>query len=105
MDSHPTIPDDILAVAEDLIPQMDVEPGKSMRGSMVYYAAMAIKQERQKYAAIERDATRYRWLRDGNAYRPEEMSVEGGDDLDALCDDGLAGGVGDPDASRYNVTP
>lgn len=41
-----------------------------------------------------RDAARYRWLRDGNAYRPEELSVTGGDDLDSLCDDGLAGGNG-----------
>jgi hypothetical protein len=36
-------------------------------------------------AAI-RDAERYRWLRDGNAYAPEEEHVRGGEDLDYLCD-------------------
>jgi hypothetical protein len=35
------------------------------------------------------DAARYRWLRRGNAYAPEERCVTGGDALDALCDEGL----------------
>lgn len=52
MGSHPTIPDDILAAAENLIPQMDAEPSRALRGSMVYYAAMAIKQERERCAKI-----------------------------------------------------
>lgn len=52
---HPTIPDDILAAAEDLIPRMDLEPGKNMRGCMVYYAAMGIKQERERCAKVVED--------------------------------------------------
>jgi len=36
------------------------------------------------------DAARYRWLRDGNAYAPEEDGVRGDDDLDKLCDAALA---------------
>jgi hypothetical protein len=40
--------------------------------------------------ALKRDAARYRWLRDDNAYAPEEGHVRGGEELDALCDEGLA---------------
>ncbi len=36
------------------------------------------------------DARRYRFLRDGNGYLPEEEMVRGGDELDALCDYGIA---------------
>jgi len=36
--------------------------------------------------AAEADAARYQWLRNGNAYAPEEAMVEGGDELDRLCD-------------------
>lgn len=36
--------------------------------------------------ADRRDAARYRWLRDGNAYAPEENYVTGGEELDKLCD-------------------
>lgn len=32
------------------------------------------------------DAARYRWLRNNNAYAPEEDSVRGGIELDILCD-------------------
>jgi len=32
------------------------------------------------------DALRYRWLRDGNGYLPEEHGITGGEALDALCD-------------------
>jgi len=32
------------------------------------------------------DARRYRFLRDGNGYLPEEEGVRGGDELDAMCD-------------------
>lgn len=35
------------------------------------------------------DAARYRWLRAGNGYAPEENYARGGTQLDALCDDGL----------------
>lgn len=53
---------------------------------------------REATAEMALDAARYRWLRAGNAYRPEEMGVTGGEPLDALCDDGLSGGIGDPNA-------
>lgn len=33
-----------------------------------------------------KDAARYRWLRDGNAYRPEEEGISGGEDLDRFID-------------------
>lgn len=41
-------------------------------------------------AELERDAMRYRWLRDGNAYMPEEQHIKGGEDLDTLCDEEIA---------------
>ena len=34
-----------------------------------------------------RDAERYRWLRNGNAYIPEEEGIRGGESLDKLCDE------------------
>ncbi len=37
-------------------------------------------------SSLVRDALRYRWLRDGNAYRPEEECITGGEELDELCD-------------------
>lgn len=39
---------------------------------------------------MAQDAERYRWLRDGNAYRPEEAGILGGVELDDFCD--LEGG-------------
>lgn len=49
------------------------------------------------------DAARYRWLRNGNGYVPEEEGVTGWEDLDQLCDEGLAEseaqGGGDPCAT------
>lgn len=39
--------------------------------------------------SLTRDAMRYRWLRDGNSYAPEEAMVRGGDELDSLCDAGI----------------
>lgn len=39
---------------------------------------------------MELDAARYQWLRDGNAYAPEEAAIQGGEFLDELCDDGIA---------------
>jgi hypothetical protein len=38
---------------------------------------------------LRRDAARYWWLRNGNAYEPEEQGVRGGKGLDELCDAGL----------------
>lgn len=37
-------------------------------------------------AEAQVDAARYRWLRDGNAYAPEECSITGGAALDDLVD-------------------
>lgn len=45
---------------------------------------------RENAGAAFRDAERYRWLRAGNAYMPEENFVRGGEDLDKLCDEALA---------------
>jgi hypothetical protein len=48
---------------------------------------------KQAFAELEKvlaDAARYRWLRDDNAYAPEEALVRGGEELDKLCDDGIA---------------
>jgi hypothetical protein len=39
-----------------------------------------------KLADALRDAARYQWLRAGNAYRPEEEYIDGGEELDQLCD-------------------
>lgn len=39
---------------------------------------------------VVRDAARYQWLRAENAYAPEEHQVTGGEELDQLCDNGLA---------------
>jgi hypothetical protein len=50
------------------------------------YAASVLEEAAR---VAEADAARYRWLRDGNAYKPEEEFVRGGDDLDALCDAGI----------------
>jgi hypothetical protein len=69
----------------------DVKPGGSV------WAAFIAEAIRDAEDALRLDAARYRWLRDENAYRPEEMSVTGGERLDKLCDHGLAGGNGDPD--------
>jgi hypothetical protein len=43
----------------------------------------------EELAALKRDAARYRWLRDGNAYAPEEAMIHGGSELDELCDEGI----------------
>lgn len=45
---------------------------------------------REQLRTAERDAARYRWLRNGNAYAPEEVHVRGGNELDEICDDGIA---------------
>lgn len=51
-----------------------------------------------EFVALSCDADRYRWLRDGNAYAPEEESISGGEDLDDLCDEALAQ-TGESDAN------
>lgn len=35
---------------------------------------------------LRADAERYRWLRDDNAYFPEEYAIRGGEELDAAID-------------------
>jgi hypothetical protein len=40
--------------------------------------------------AAETNDARYCWLREGNAYVPEESGVRGGEELDVLRDDGIA---------------
>ena len=45
----------------------------------------------EMFDALERDAERYRWLRDGNGYAPEENFARGGEELDKLCDKGIKG--------------
>ena len=47
------------------------------------------EQVADELIAMSRDAQRYRWLRDGNAYAPEEGFARGGEDLDKLCDQGI----------------
>jgi hypothetical protein len=49
-----------------------------------------IKALSLKLSSCEKDAERYRWLRDGNGYAPEEAMVRGGAELDRLCDEGIA---------------
>ena len=52
----------------------------------------AILSEIDGIRDLVRDAARYQWLRDGNAYAPEEELVTGGHELDALCDEGIREG-------------
>jgi len=40
--------------------------------------------------SILTDAQRYKWLRDGNAFAPEEQGISGGEELDQLCDGYIA---------------
>lgn len=45
----------------------------------------------ERLAQAEKDAARYRWLRDGHAYWPEEHYIRGGDALDELVDGEMQG--------------
>ena len=40
-----------------------------------------------------RDARRYRWLRSGNAYAPEEWGLTGGEKLDQWIDESIHDGT------------
>jgi len=53
-------------------------------------------------ASLTMDALRYRYLRNDRAYEPEEEGVHGGEDLDKLCDAGIARVMfdGDEEAGR-----
>ncbi|KVQ78509.1 hypothetical protein WK07_16740 [Burkholderia multivorans] len=54
------------------------------------FVGQTVTELRTKLEAAEKDAGRYRWLRDDNAYAPEEACIRGDADLDELCDDGIA---------------
>lgn len=41
--------------------------------------------------AAERDAARYRWLREDRGYFPEEEGLRGGDELDTAIDTAMKG--------------
>ncbi len=63
-----------------------------MRGPLAASEAEAIaKWDEQDTQRDARDAARYRWIRDGNAYFPEEQGITGGEDLDALIDSAMDG--------------
>lgn len=51
------------------------------------------ESEANELLAMARDAERYRHLRDGNAFMPEEQGVHGGEALDKLCDEGTPEGA------------
>lgn len=57
--------------------------GYKMTSRVAWFARAAHPEP----SADARDADRYRWLRDDNAYVPEEEGVRGGEQLDKLCDD------------------
>ena len=58
------------------------EPARAIFATILLEAAADLD-------SLKRDAARYRWLRDGNAYAPEESFVTGGEELDELCDEGI----------------
>lgn len=53
-------------------------------------AADTLRALRKALDEAELNNLRYLWLRDGNGYAPEENFVRGGEDLDKLCDEGIA---------------
>lgn len=48
-------------------------------------------EEKDELMTMARDAARYRWLRNGNGYAPEENHAHGYEKLDRLCDAGIEG--------------
>lgn len=63
-------------------------------GNLIVAMARALTNNVESSEDIEslrKDAERYRWLRAGNAYVPEECGVTGGVELDEICD-GKVGG-------------
>lgn len=55
--------------------------------AVLEFAALLLESE---YGRLARDARRYAWLRDHNAYIPEEAICPGGAELDRLCDEAIA---------------
>ncbi len=53
---------------------------------IVMSAADEIERQAKEIERLKIDAERYRRLRAGNAYAPEENGIRGGEALDELCD-------------------
>jgi hypothetical protein len=96
MRSPEDFPEDILIAAEKALDTMLCNCTEScggtdgLRRASIKDIARALLAER--LSATE-DAKRYRWLRAGNAYVPEEEMCEGGAGLDELCDEGIAAAI------------
>lgn len=63
--------------------------GPEVRYTLASAAEAEATRLRGELARVERDAARYRWLRDDNAYVPEEQGIRGGVELDELCDEDM----------------
>jgi len=61
-------------------------PEMEEAAGVIKYLRDRIEQLEAENAALRDDAERYRWLRDDNAFFPEEQMIMGGDDLDAAID-------------------
>jgi hypothetical protein len=59
-------------------------------GSSAAYKGARLAMTDAEIERLALDAARYRWLRDDNAYAPEEAAIPGGEDLDELCDESIA---------------
>lgn len=66
--------------------QEDYELLGNMRSTALHFADQEIDELRARVAELEKDAMRYRWLRDDNAYWPEEQMIRGGELLDEAID-------------------
>lgn len=58
-------------------------------------AVECIRALKSRLESLKKDAARYRWLRDSNAYEPEEAGVIGGIELDDLIDAAMQANKGD----------
>lgn len=59
----------------------------AMARALTQHNLMAVSEKSsENFDAMKKDAERYRWLRAGNAYVPEECCVTGGVELDEICD-------------------
>jgi hypothetical protein len=74
----------VVSVTDELIAELEAVAHTGKGAFMSECAEVhALLAER---AELKRDAERYRWLRDDNAYFPEEEGVRGGQELDASID-------------------
>jgi hypothetical protein len=60
-----------------------------VKGDFAFALAGILTRAADELESAQKDAARYRWLRDDRAYAPEEATVRGGEELDALCDEGI----------------